>query len=107
MGGKVRSPGPAEAEVKAQKGRKERGGGLWDTGEGVGREGERWGEKGNPGSSIEPSPGQEEEQKAGPKVSFHHGDKVNWICPALLKGEPSLVVADQSPSLTVYSLAGL
>jgi len=45
--------------------------------------------------------------KAGPRLSFSHGDKVNRVCPALLKGEPSLVVADQSSSLTVYSLSGL
>ncbi|XP_046892377.1 WD repeat-containing protein 53 [Hypomesus transpacificus] len=105
--GKVRLQASAKALVKAQQGRKEKTERLWDKGQRVGEEGERGGEEGDPGSSIEPSPGQEEEQKAGPKVSFHHGDKVNWICPALLKGEPSLVVADQSPSLTVYSLAGL
>ncbi|XP_062328689.1 WD repeat-containing protein 53 [Osmerus eperlanus] len=116
--GKVRlqTQASATALVKAQLGRKEkterlldkgqRGGEEERGGEG-GEEGERGGEEGDPGSSIEPSPGQEEEQKAGPKVSFSHGDKVNWICPALLRGEPSLVVADQSPCLTVYSLAGL
>ncbi|KAJ3591206.1 hypothetical protein NHX12_009153 [Muraenolepis orangiensis] len=42
-----------------------------------------------------------------PRLRFSHGDKVNWVCPALLKGEPSLVVADQSSSLTVYSLSGM
>ncbi|CAL8353574.1 unnamed protein product [Lota lota] len=45
--------------------------------------------------------------KSGPRLHFSHGDKVNWVCPALLKGEPSLVVADQSSSLTVYSLSGM
>lgn len=41
---------------------------------------------------------------SGPKLSINHGEKVNWLCPAELKGEPSVVVADQSSSLTVYSL---
>ena len=49
----------------------------------------------------------EELPKSGPRLRFDHGDKVNWVCPALLGGEPSLVVADQSSSLTVYSLSGL
>lgn len=39
------------------------------------------------------------EEKSGPKLSINHGDKVNWLCPAVLKGEPSVVVADQSSSL--------
>lgn len=47
------------------------------------------------------------EEKSGPKLSFSHGDKVNWLCPAVLKGEPSVVVADQSASLTVYPLSPL
>ncbi|XP_031152473.1 WD repeat-containing protein 53 [Sander lucioperca] len=47
------------------------------------------------------------EEKAGPKLSISHGDKVNWLCPAVLKGEPSVVVADQSTSLTVYPLSRL
>ncbi|XP_029027981.1 WD repeat-containing protein 53 [Betta splendens] len=45
------------------------------------------------------------EQKAGPKLSISHGDKVNWLCPAVLQGQPSVVVADQSSSLTVYPLS--
>ncbi|XP_056296855.1 WD repeat-containing protein 53 isoform X1 [Pseudoliparis swirei] len=45
------------------------------------------------------------EEKSGPKLSISHGDKVNWLCPAVLKGEPSVVVADQSSCLTVYSLS--
>ncbi|KAK1790643.1 hypothetical protein P4O66_014036 [Electrophorus voltai] len=44
---------------------------------------------------------------AEPKIKFSHEDKVNWVCPALLRGQPSLLVADQSPILTAYSLAGL
>ncbi|XP_059187754.1 WD repeat-containing protein 53 [Centropristis striata] len=44
------------------------------------------------------------EEKSGPRRSISHGDKVNWLCPAVLKGEPSVVVADQSCSLTVYPL---
>lgn len=47
------------------------------------------------------------EEKSGPKVRISHGDKVNWLCPAVLKGEPSVVVADQSCSLTVYPLSHL
>lgn len=47
------------------------------------------------------------EDKSGPKLSISHGDKVNWLCPAVLKGEPSVVVADQSSSLTVYPLSQL
>ncbi|XP_072320112.1 WD repeat-containing protein 53 [Eucyclogobius newberryi] len=39
-----------------------------------------------------------------PKLRINHREKVNWLCPALLKGEPSVVVADQSSSLTIYSL---
>uniref|UniRef100_A0A672F7N5 WD repeat domain 53 n=1 Tax=Salarias fasciatus TaxID=181472 RepID=A0A672F7N5_SALFA len=47
------------------------------------------------------------EEKPGAKLSIRHGDKVNWLCPANLKGEPSVLVADQSSSLTVYSLSPL
>lgn len=47
------------------------------------------------------------EEKSGPKLSISHGDKVNWLCPAVLKGEPSVVVADQSSNLTVYPLSPL
>lgn len=47
------------------------------------------------------------EEKSGPKLSISHGDKVNWLCPAVLKGEHSVVVADQSCSLTVYPLPHL
>ncbi|XP_071377499.1 WD repeat-containing protein 53 [Centroberyx affinis] len=55
----------------------------------------------------EEAAGTEEVLKSGPKLRISHGNKVNWVCPAVLKGEPSLVVADQSSSLTVYSLSGL
>lgn len=41
---------------------------------------------------------------SSPKMRINHGDKVNWLCPARLKGEPSVVVADQSSNLTIYSL---
>ncbi|XP_026172738.1 WD repeat-containing protein 53 [Mastacembelus armatus] len=47
------------------------------------------------------------DKKPGPKLSISHGDKVNWLWPAVLKGEPSVVVADQSCSLTVYPLSQL
>lgn len=42
--------------------------------------------------------------KVEPKLSLNHKDKVNWICPAVLRGKPSLLVTDQSPELSVYSL---
>ncbi|XP_059370942.1 WD repeat-containing protein 53 [Carassius carassius] len=42
--------------------------------------------------------------KPEPKRSFNHGEKVNWVCPAMLKGKPSLLVTDQSPNPSVYSL---
>ncbi|TSN21160.1 WD repeat-containing protein 53 [Bagarius yarrelli] len=45
--------------------------------------------------------------KTALKVKFNHEEKVNWVCPALIKRQPSLLVADQSTSLSVYSLAGL
>lgn len=45
--------------------------------------------------------------KPGPKLRISHGDKVNWLCPAELKGQPSVVVADQSSRLSVYSLTQL
>lgn len=41
------------------------------------------------------------------KLKFSHGEKVNWVCPALLKGRASLLVADQSTNLSVYPLPGL
>ncbi|CAN9511441.1 unnamed protein product [Ophioblennius macclurei] len=47
------------------------------------------------------------EEKPGPKLSIRHGEKVNWLCPAKLKGEPSVLVADQSSTLTVYPLSQL
>lgn len=52
--------------------------------------------------SIDPS-----HTKMPLKLKFVHGEKVNWVCPALLKGQPSLLVADQSTSLSVYPLSGL
>ncbi|XP_022077796.2 WD repeat-containing protein 53 [Acanthochromis polyacanthus] len=63
--------------------------------------------KGEAEGEDEAAGGAEEamEEKSGPKLSISHGDKVNWLCPALLKGEPSVIVADQSSSLTVYSLS--
>lgn len=39
-----------------------------------------------------------------PKLSLNHKDKVNWLCPAVLRGKPSLLVTDQSPELSVYPL---
>ncbi|XP_035239861.1 WD repeat-containing protein 53 isoform X1 [Anguilla anguilla] len=57
------------------------------------------------GTSDEPGP--ETPPPAGPRLSISHGAKVNWLCPALLKGEPCLLVADQSSALSVYSLSAL
>ncbi|KAK6478510.1 WD repeat-containing protein 53-like isoform X1 [Huso huso] len=42
-----------------------------------------------------------------PKLSINHEEKVNWICPAQLKGEGWIIVADQSSSLSVYPITGL
>lgn len=50
---------------------------------------------------------EEAEEQPGPKLSISHGDKINWLCPTLLRGEASVVVADQSSSLTIYPLTGL
>ncbi|CAB1458438.1 unnamed protein product [Pleuronectes platessa] len=47
------------------------------------------------------------DDKSGPKLSISHGDKVNWLCPVVLRGEHCVVVADQSCSLTVYPLSHL
>ncbi|XP_048017814.1 WD repeat-containing protein 53-like [Megalobrama amblycephala] len=40
----------------------------------------------------------------GPRQCFQHGEKVNWVCPAVLEGKPSLLVTDQSSCPSVYSL---
>ncbi|KAG7479157.1 WD repeat-containing protein 53 [Solea senegalensis] len=47
------------------------------------------------------------DDSSGPKLSISHGDKVNWLCPAVLKGEQCVVVADQSSVLSVYPLSHL
>lgn len=62
--------------------------------------GEEAEEEGGPTAEEE-----EQQQLPGPKLSISHGDKINWLCPAVLNGEPSVVVADQSSSLTIYPLA--
>uniref|UniRef100_H3CQK9 WD repeat domain 53 n=1 Tax=Tetraodon nigroviridis TaxID=99883 RepID=H3CQK9_TETNG len=49
----------------------------------------------------------EQEEEPGPKLRISHGDKINWLCPAVLNGEASVVVADQSSSLSVYPLSHL
>ncbi|KAG9348162.1 hypothetical protein JZ751_001897, partial [Albula glossodonta] len=54
-------------------------------------------------TGADPSP--QTPPPAGPRLSINHGDKVNWVCPAMLKGEPSLLVADQGSVLSVYSLS--
>ncbi|KAI5626439.1 WD repeat-containing protein 53 [Silurus asotus] len=41
------------------------------------------------------------------KLKFNHEEKVNWVCPARLKGQASLLVADQSTRVCVYALSGL
>lgn len=65
-------------------------------------------EKEEAGEEAGPAAGsEEEEEQPGPKLSISHGDKINWLCPAVLKGEPSVVVADQSSSLTIYPLTHL
>ncbi|XP_076837736.1 WD repeat-containing protein 53 [Brachyhypopomus gauderio] len=67
---------------------------------------EKMGEEQLPDVATQADPG-ERHPDHGPRLKFSHGDKVNWVCPAQVKGQPSLLVADQSPILTVYSLAGL
>lgn len=56
------------------------------------------------GPTAEEEEEQQQQQLPGPKLSISHGDKINWLCPAVLNGEPSVVVADQSSSLTIYPL---
>ncbi|XP_030906713.1 WD repeat-containing protein 53 isoform X4 [Melopsittacus undulatus] len=40
-----------------------------------------------------------------PKVTIEHGEKVNWIACAEIKGSKRVLVADQSSSVSVYPLA--
>lgn len=75
---KLKNPSEAEAEKEAE-------------------------EEGGPAASSEDV----DEEQPGPKLSISHGDKINWLCPTILKGEPSVVVADQSSSLTIYPLTRL
>lgn len=44
---------------------------------------------------------------SGPVLRFSHSDKLNWACPALLQGKASVLVADQSCNLSVYTLPPL
>ncbi|XP_040469293.1 WD repeat-containing protein 53 isoform X2 [Falco naumanni] len=39
-----------------------------------------------------------------PKLTIEHGEKVNWISCAWLKGSKRVLVADQSSSVSVYPL---
>ncbi|KAM9008465.1 WD repeat-containing protein 53 isoform 2-T3 [Ara ararauna] len=39
-----------------------------------------------------------------PKVTIEHGEKVNWIACAEIKGSKRVLVADQSSSVSVYPL---
>ncbi|XP_038595948.1 WD repeat-containing protein 53 [Tachyglossus aculeatus] len=43
----------------------------------------------------------------GPKLTIRHGEKVNWITSAHIRGSPKVLVADQSPVISVYPLSGL
>ncbi|XP_067306011.1 WD repeat-containing protein 53 [Pseudorasbora parva] len=52
-------------------------------------------------------PSQEEQEELRPTQCFQHGEKVNWLCPAVLEGKPSLLVTDQTSCLSVYSLERL
>ncbi|XDV31580.1 hypothetical protein PO909_002567 [Leuciscus waleckii] len=44
-----------------------------------------------------------------PRLCFQHAEKVNWVCPAVLEGKPSLLVTDQTscptPKKTIRSCA--
>ncbi|NXF11189.1 WDR53 protein, partial [Smithornis capensis] len=42
-----------------------------------------------------------------PKLSIEHGEKVNWLCCAELKGCRRVLVADQSSSVSMYPLPEL
>nr|XP_046245193.1 WD repeat-containing protein 53 [Scatophagus argus]XP_046245194.1 WD repeat-containing protein 53 [Scatophagus argus] len=64
-------------------------------------------EEADVGGEVAASSEEAMEEKSGPKLSISHGNKVNWLCPAVLKGKPSVVVADQSSSLTAYPLSQL
>ncbi|NXX98028.1 WDR53 protein, partial [Centropus bengalensis] len=39
-----------------------------------------------------------------PKLTIPHGEKVNWLCCAEIKGSRRVLVADQSSSVSVYAL---
>ncbi|XP_005383193.1 PREDICTED: WD repeat-containing protein 53 [Chinchilla lanigera] len=47
----------------------------------------------------------EEHGKMAPKVSIEHGDKVNWLVGARLKGQQNILVADQTSCISVYPLS--
>lgn len=56
---------------------------------------------------LEDETGHHSCEKTGPVMRFSHEEKVNWVCPAQLKGKPCLLVADQRDTLSVYSLPEL
>ncbi|XP_069474166.1 WD repeat-containing protein 53 isoform X2 [Ambystoma mexicanum] len=44
--------------------------------------------------------------RMSPKVTVEHGEKVNWITGAEIKGSKLILVADQSSCISVYPLTG-
>lgn len=47
---------------------------------------------------------EEEPGKISPKLSIEHGEKVNWLLGTKIKGCQTLLVADQTSCISVYSL---
>lgn len=46
-----------------------------------------------------------ESEPFSPKVTIEHGEKVNWISYAEIKGSRSILVADQTSTISVHSIA--
>lgn len=100
--GKIQKTAPQRRKGKSKAKRKEQSQEKTKT-DAQKDEAEGGDEAGAAGSAEEVT--EDKSDKSGPKLSISHGDKVNWLCPAVLKGEPSVIVADQSSSLTVYPLS--
>lgn len=46
-----------------------------------------------------------ESEPISPKLTIEHGEKVNWISYAEIKGSRNILVADQTSAISVYSVA--
>ncbi|NXD16841.1 WDR53 protein, partial [Nothocercus nigrocapillus] len=85
---------------------------LWDVSSGVGKQ------QKSPARSLQRRKAQAPTKKEGrlnktilnedaeilPKLTIEHGEKVNWLACAELKGSKRVLVADQSSSISVYPL---